>query len=154
MFTESCAERANSWFDESKLVGGGMGTDPIADFLTRIRNAIHARKDRVDAPWSRLKEALAKVLQEEGFIGEFSVIEEEGKKILRLLLKYDAKGESIIRGLQRVSKPGRRVYVGTTEIPSVQNGLGVNVLSTSHGIMVDRQARKLRVGGEILCSVW
>jgi hypothetical protein len=75
LFAESCTERANSWFDESKLVGGRMGTDPIADFLTRIRNAIHARKDRVDAPWSRLKEALAKVLQEEGFIGEFSIIE-------------------------------------------------------------------------------
>jgi small subunit ribosomal protein S8 len=131
-----------------------MGTDPIADFLTRIRNAIHARKDRVDTPWSRLREALAKVLHEEGFLGEFSVVEEGGKKTLQLWLKYDAKGQPIIRGLQRVSRPGRRVYVGTEDIPSVQNGLGVNVLSTSQGIVVDRQARKLHVGGEILCSVW
>ena len=131
-----------------------MGTDPIADFLTRIRNAIHARKDRVDVPWSRLKEAVAKVLQAEGFIGEFSVLTEDQKETLRLWLKYDAKGQSIVRGLKRISKPGRRVYVGAEQIPLVQNGLGINVLSTSRGILVDREARKSHVGGEILCSVW
>jgi small subunit ribosomal protein S8 len=131
-----------------------MGTDPVADFLTHIRNAIHARKDRVDTPWSRLKEALAKVLQAEGFIGELSVVEEEKRTILRLWIRYDTKGQSIVRGLKRISKPSRRVYVNAEEIPLVQNGLGVNVLSTSQGIMVDRQARKLHVGGEILCSVW
>jgi small subunit ribosomal protein S8 len=131
-----------------------MGTDPIADFLSRIRNAIHARKDRVEAPWSRLKESVAKVLQEEGFLGEYSVIEEGQKAILRLWLKYDAKGRPIVTGLKRVSRPGRRVYMGANEIPLVQNGLGVNVLSTSSGILVDRQARKMHVGGEILCSVW
>jgi small subunit ribosomal protein S8 len=131
-----------------------MGTDPIADFLSRIRNAIHARKDRVEAPWSRLKESVAKVLQEEGFVGEYSVSEEGQKAILRLWLKYDAKGQPIVTGLKRVSRPGRRVYVGANEIPLVQNGLGVNVLSTSSGILVDRQARKMHVGGEILCSVW
>ena len=131
-----------------------MGTDPIADFLTRIRNALHARKDRVDIPWSRLKEAVAKVLQAEGFIGEWSVQNESPKDILRLWLKYDSKGNPIVRGLKRVSKPGRRVYVNTEQIPLVQNGLGINVLSTSRGILVDREARKAHVGGEILCSVW
>ena len=131
-----------------------MGTDPIADFLSRIRNAIHARKERVEAPWSRLKEAIAKVLQDEGFVGEYSVLEEEKKKTLRVWLKYDAKGQSVVRGLQRISRPGRRVYVGADEIPLVQNGLGVNVVSTSHGILVDRQARKMHIGGEILFSAW
>ena len=131
-----------------------MGTDPLSDFLTHIRNAIHARKERVDTPWSRLKEAITKVLQDEGFIGEYSILEEGAKKSLRLWLKYDVKGQSIVRGLDRVSRPGRRVYVGTDKIPSVQNGLGINVLSTSRGIIVDRQARKLHVGGEILCCVW
>jgi small subunit ribosomal protein S8 len=131
-----------------------MGTDPLADFLTRIRNAIHARKDCVDSPRSRLKEAVAKVLQTEGFIGECSIITEDQREILRLWLKYDTKGQSIIRGLQRISKPGRRVYVNAEQIPLVQNGLGINVLSTSRGILVDREARKAHVGGEILCSVW
>jgi len=131
-----------------------MGTDPIADFLSRLRNAIHARKDRVEAPWSRLKEAIAKVLYEEGFLGEYSVVEENQKSILRLLLKYDPKGQPIVTGLKRISRPGRRVYVGADEIPLVQNGLGINVISTSRGILVDRQARKMHIGGEILCSVW
>lgn len=131
-----------------------MGTDPIADFLSRIRNAMHARKDRVEVPWSRLKESVAKVLQEEGFLGEYNVVEEGHKATLRLWLKYDPKGQPIITGLKRISRPGRRVYVGAGEIPLVQNGLGVNVLSTSSGILVDRQARKMHVGGEILCSVW
>ncbi len=131
-----------------------MGTDPVANFLTHIRNALHARKDRVDTPWSKLKEAIAKVLQEEGFISEYSALSEAKGMVLRVWLKYDAKGQSIVRGLKRVSKPSRRVYVNAEEIPLVQNGLGVNVLSTSRGIIVDRQARKLHVGGEILCSVW
>lgn len=131
-----------------------MGTDPIADFLSRIRNAIHARKDRVEVPWSRLKESVSKVLQEEGFLGEYSVIEEEQRAILRLWLRYDAKGQPIVNGLKRISRPGRRVYVGADEVPLVQNGLGINVLSTSRGVLVDRHARKMRIGGEILCSVW
>ena len=131
-----------------------MGTDPIADFLSRIRNAIHARKERVEAPWSRLKEAVAKVFQDEGFVGEYNVLEEAEKKTLRVWLKYDAKGQPIVRGLKRISKPGRRVYVRADEIPLVQNGLGVNVVSTSRGLLVDRQARKMHIGGEILCSVW
>lgn len=131
-----------------------MGTDPIADFLSRIRNALHARKDRVEIPWSRLKESITKVLQEEGFFGEYELVEEGQKAKLRLRLKYDAKGQPIVKGLERISRPGRRVYVGANEIPLIQNGLGVNVLSTSRGILVDRQARKMHAGGEILCSVW
>jgi len=131
-----------------------MGTDPIADFLCRIRNAMHARKDRVEAPWSRLKEAVAKVLQEEGFLGECAVVEENQKVVLRLWLKYDPKGQPIVNGLKRISRPGRRVYVGADNIPLVQNGLGINLISTSRGILVDRQARKMHLGGEVLCSVW
>jgi len=129
-------------------------TDPIADFLTHIRNAIHARKDRVDTPWSRLAEALTQVLQAEGFIKDFSLLEEGSRTYLRLWIKYDPRGQSVVRGLKRVSRPGRRVYVGAEAIPSVQNGLGINVISTSRGILVDRQAKHLHVGGEILCSVW
>lgn len=131
-----------------------MSTDPIADFLTFIRNALHAHKERVDIPWSRLKEAIAKVIAEEGFIKEYSVIAERKRPWLRVWLKYDARGRPVVRGLKRFSKPSLRAYVGATEIPRVQNGLGVNVLSTSRGIMVDREARKLHVGGEILCSLW
>jgi len=131
-----------------------MGTDPIADFLTRIRNALHARKERVDIPWSRLKEAITKVIVEEGFIKEYSVVEEQRRPWLRVWLKYEASGRPVVRGLTRVSKPSLRTYVGAGEIPLVQNGLGVSVLSTSRGIMIDRNARKLRVGGEILCSLW
>ena len=131
-----------------------MGTDPIADFLTSIRNALHARKERVDIPWSRLKEALTKAIAEEGFIREYSVVEERGRSWLRVWLKYDAHGRPVVRGLKRVSKPSLRTYVGTREIPLVQSGLGVSVLSTSRGLMVDREARKLHIGGEILCSLW
>jgi small subunit ribosomal protein S8 len=131
-----------------------MTTDPIADFLTALRNALHARKERVDVPWSRLKGALAKVMAEEGFIKEQSVIEEHSRPRLRVWLKYDSTGRPVLHGLERVSKPSLRTYVGAGEIPLVQNGLGVNVLSTSRGIVVDREARKLGIGGEILCSLW
>jgi small subunit ribosomal protein S8 len=131
-----------------------MRTDPIADLLTSLRNALHARKERVDVPWSRLKEAIVKVMGEEGFIKDHSVVDENGRLQLRVWLKYDPAGRPVLRGLKRVSKPSLRTYVGAKEIPPVQNGLGVNVLSTSRGIVVDREARKLHVGGEILCSLW
>ena len=131
-----------------------MITDPIADLLTALRNALHARKERVDVPWSRLKGAIVKVMVEEGFIKEHSMIEEQNRQQLRVWLKYDSAGRPILRGLKRVSKSSLRTYVGANEIPLVQNGLGVNILSTSRGILVDREARKLRVGGEILCSLW
>ena len=131
-----------------------MTTDPIADLLTALRNGLHARKERVDVPWSRLKGAILQVIAEEGFIKEHSVVEENNRPRLRVWLKYDSAGRPVLRGLQRVSKPSLRTYVGVNEIPLVQNGLGVNVLSTSRGILVDREARKLRIGGEILCSLW
>lgn len=131
-----------------------MTTDPIADLLAALRNALHARKERVDVPWSRLKEALVRTMGEEGFIKEHSVVEENGKSRLRVWLKYDSAGRPVLHGLSRVSKPSLRTYVGADAIPLVQNGLGVHVLSTSRGILIDREARKLHVGGEILCSLW
>jgi small subunit ribosomal protein S8 len=131
-----------------------MLTDPIADLLTRVRNGLRARKERVDVPWSRLKEAVVRVAAEEGFLKEHSVIEERQKKWIRIWLKYDALGRPVVRGLKRVSKPSLRTYVGAGEIPQVQRGLGVNILSTSRGILVDREARRQKVGGELLCSLW
>jgi small subunit ribosomal protein S8 len=131
-----------------------MQTDPIADMLTSIRNALHARKEWVEVPSSRLKEGICKAMNDEGFIKEYSVVEEKGRRFLRVWLKYDKRGQPVLRGLKRVSKPSLRTYVGTDEIPSVQKGLGVSVLSTSRGIIIDREARRLRVGGEVLCSLW
>lgn len=131
-----------------------MRTDPIADLLTCIRNGLHAHKERVDVPWARLKEAVIKVFIQEGFLKEYATVEENGRSLLRIWLKYDAAGRPVLRGLKRVSKPSLRTYTGAEKIPLVQNGLGVNVLSTSRGILVDREARKLRIGGEVLCSLW
>ena len=131
-----------------------MRTDPIADLLTSIRNGLHAHKERVDAPWSRLKESLVKVAVDEGFLKEYAKIEEKGQPLLRIWLKYDATGQPVLRGVKRVSKPSLRTYTGAGNIPLVQNGLGVNILSTSRGLMADREARKQNVGGEILCSLW
>ena len=129
-------------------------TDPIADMLTRIRNASSARHDKVDIPTSRPKEAIAKILKDEGYIKNFKVIVDEKKHgILRIFLKYDANRRGIIN-MKRVSKPSRRVYVGKDEIPSVLRGLGVSILSTSKGILTDREAKKANVGGEILCYIW
>jgi|SRR5687767_971872 small subunit ribosomal protein S8 len=130
-----------------------MLTDPIADMFTRIRNGGAARKAAVDVPWSRHKEAIARALQIEGYLAEVS-IQEEGHPKLRLGLRYDGRRRPVIQGLERVSRPSLRVYVGATEIPAIRGGLGVNVLSTSRGIMVDREARKQGVGGEIICKVW
>jgi small subunit ribosomal protein S8 len=131
-----------------------MQADPIADLLTSIRNGFHAHKERVDAPWSRLKEAIIKVVIDEGFLKDFEKIEEKGRPYLRIWLKYDTAGQPVLRGVKRVSKPSLRTYAGTIAIPLVQNGLGVNILSTSRGIMADREARKQHIGGEILCSLW
>lgn len=131
-----------------------MMTDPIADMLTRIRNALKARKEEVDIPSSNLKKRIAEVLKEEGFIKGFKVIPDGKQGILRVFLKYDEQGSPVISGLQRVSKPGRRVYVGKEEIPRVMGGLGVAILTTSRGVMTDREARKVGVGGEVICYVW
>jgi small subunit ribosomal protein S8 len=129
-------------------------TDPIADMLTRIRNAVVAKHRRVDMPASKMKVEIARLLKESSFIQDFRTLEtEDGKKVLRLALKY-AGGTPVIRELQRVSTPGLRRYVGAGEIPRVRNGLGVALLSTSKGLMTDREARKQRTGGELLAYVW
>jgi small subunit ribosomal protein S8 len=129
-------------------------TDPIADMLTRVRNALTASYNTVDIPSSRQKIDIARVLKSEGFIKNFKVIEDKKQGIMRIFFKYDEKGESIIGGLKRVSKPGCRIYTKGDRIPQVLNGYGINILSTSKGIMTDRQARKIGIGGEIICSVW
>jgi small subunit ribosomal protein S8 len=129
-------------------------TDPIADFLTRVRNAMQAGKDRCDVPASKLKLELSKILQEEGFIRTFKVLEEGPQGTLRLYLRYSTDGEPAIHGLERVSRPGLRVYRGVTELPHVRGGIGVAVVSTSRGLMTDAHARELRLGGEVMCRVW
>ena len=129
-------------------------TDPIADMLTRVRNAIMAKHARVDVPGSKLKLEVARILKEEGYINNFVTKGEKPKFVIRIFLRYDAKGTSSITHLSRVSTPGRRVYVGAQEIPSVLGGYGVNILSTSRGLMSGRKARKENVGGEILANVY
>lgn len=129
-------------------------TDPIADMLTRIRNAIAANHTRVDIPGSKLKMELARILKEEGYINSFSTKGEGVKYMIRVFLRYDAKGTSSITYLSRVSRPGRRVYVGSGDIPKVLGGYGVNIVSTSHGLMSGKQARQANVGGEILAEVY
>jgi small subunit ribosomal protein S8 len=129
-------------------------TDPIADMLTRIRNACGSKHRRVDMPASKLKVEIARILKEHNFIQDFRVIDaENGQRLLRVILKY-AGGESVIRELKRVSTPGLRRYVGVSEIPRVRNGLGMAILSTSSGLMSDAQARRSRTGGELLALVW
>jgi small subunit ribosomal protein S8 len=129
-------------------------TDPVADFLTRVRNAIRAKQQKVDVPASKLKAEIARILKEEGYISNFKATEENGQKLLRVYLKYSNANEAAISNLERVSKPGCRVYVGRTEIPRVLGGLGINILTTPRGVMTGRDARKQGVGGEILCQVW
>jgi small subunit ribosomal protein S8 len=129
-------------------------TDPIADLLTRVRNAARARKEQVDVPWSTIKQRIADVLTAEGYLKEHSMVEQDGHRVLRIWLRYDANNRPVISGLKRISKPSLRVYVGAQEIPLVRRGLGVNVLSTPAGILPDREARRRNVGGEILCAVW
>ena len=132
-----------------------MLTDPIADLLTRIRNANALSDTKVDLPSSNLKEAIARVLQKEGFIKGHRVVTQRGKKrILQIYLKYSDEGEKIITHLERISKPGRRRYVRKDEIPRVLNGLGICILSTPKGILTGEEARRIGVGGEILCNVW
>ncbi len=126
--------------------------DPIADFLTRIRNAKKARHRYVEAPLSKMKVRIAEILKEEGFIENFLVNAE--KRVMRLFLRYNGKRNAVIQGLSRISKPGLKKYVGFKEIPRVQNGMGISIISTPKGVMEGKQARKERVGGKLLCSVW
>ena len=131
-----------------------MLSDPIADFLTRIRNASRAEHEKVDIPSSKLKLRMAEILKDEGFIKNFRVIEDNKQGVLRVYLKYGAGMERVITDLQRVSRPGCRIYCGKDEIPRVRRGLGLAVLYTSKGILSDKDAREQNVGGELLCEVW
>jgi small subunit ribosomal protein S8 len=131
-----------------------MMTDPIADMLTRIRNGLQARHAAVEMPTSKIKVAIAEVLKDEGYIKGYSVGGEDTIKTLKVELRYVGKNEPVLSGIKRISKPGLRVYAGSTEIPRVFGGLGVSILSTSRGVMSGGQARKQRVGGEVLCHVW
>jgi len=132
-----------------------MQTDPVSDMLTRIRNAARARHARVEVPASKLKIEIARVLKEEGYISTYKVVDEsKTRKALRVFLKYTPDRRSVITDLQRVSRPGSRRYVGSTEIRGVVGGLGINILSTPRGVMTGRSARKERIGGEVLCEVW
>ena len=129
-------------------------TDPIADMLTRIRNANVVKHETVDVPASNMKKELSRILLEEGFIRGYDVIEDGKQGIIRIQLKYGQTGESVISGLKRISKPGMRVYADKHEVPRVLNGLGISIISTSKGILTDKQARKENVGGEVICYVW
>ena len=129
-------------------------TDPVADMLTRIRNANTAKHESVDVPASNLKKAIAQILLDEGYIKSFEVVEDGTQGIIRIQLKYLAGKEKVISGLRRVSKPGLRVYAGADELPQVLRGLGIAIISTSKGIMTDKKARALHVGGEVLAFVW
>jgi|SRR5262252_3733452 len=135
-------------------------TDPIADMLTRIRNAVAAKHTRVDMPASRLKTDIARILQDEGYIQGFKLLEEANAKnaasarTLRLFLKYGPHGERLITGVERISRPGRRVYFGRADVPEVLAGLGTSILTTSRGVMTGRAAVKAGVGGEVLCNIW
>ena len=131
-----------------------MMTDPIADMLTRIRNASNAKHDSVDIPASNIKKELAQILLNEGFVKGFDVIDDAKQGIIRVDLKYGKQNEKVISGIKRISKPGLRVYVKSTEIPRVLGGLGIVILSTSKGIMTDKIARKEKLGGEVICYVW
>ena len=136
-------------------------TDPIADMLTRLRNAVTAKHTRVDMPASKLKAEIARILHDEGYIQGFRLVEEPAEKagrqprqVIRVFLKYGPRGEKLITGVERISRPGRRVYFGCHDVPKVLAGLGTSILTTSRGVMTGRQAVKAGVGGEVLCNIW
>ena len=129
-------------------------TDPVADMLTRIRNANNAKHDTVDVPASNMKKSIAQILLDEGYIKNFQVVEDGTQGVIHISLKYNAGKEKVITGLRRVSKPGLRVYVGADELPRVLRGLGIAIISTSKGVMTDKKARELHVGGEVMAVVW
>jgi small subunit ribosomal protein S8 len=131
-----------------------MNNDPVSDLITRIRNANRANHEKVDIPASRLKQEVVRLIKEEGFIRNYKVLEDKRQGMIRVFLKYGPNRERVISNLERISKPGRRVYTPADQIPRVLGGLGVAILSTSQGVMTDRQARRARVGGEVLCYIW
>ena len=131
-------------------------TDPIADMITRIRNAVNARHPRVDIPASRFKAEVARILEQEGYVSHVKLMEgtDSSGAAIRITLKYGPRGENVISGLERVSRPGRRVYLGRDEVPKVMGGLGTSILTTSRGVMTGRDAERAGVGGEVLCNIW
>lgn len=129
-------------------------TDPIADMLTRVRNASSVQHDTVDIPASNIKKEIARILLEEGYIKGYDVIEDGKQGLIRMQLKYGKNGEKVITGIKKISKPGMRVYADRNNVPKVLNGIGISVISTSKGIVTDKQARELGVGGEVICYVW
>jgi small subunit ribosomal protein S8 len=131
-------------------------TDPIADLLTRVRNGAHARKEYIECPWSAIKERVAKVMVDEGFLRDINTVEiaNTTKKDLRVWLRYDAAQRPAIRGIRRISRPSARIYVGAKEMPRLRGGMGINIVSTPVGVLVDREAMRRNVGGEIICAVW
>jgi small subunit ribosomal protein S8 len=129
-------------------------TDPIADMITRIRNAVRARHPRVDIPASRFKTEVARILEAEGYVSAVKVVDGAPQPTLRITLKYGPRGETVISGLERVSRPGRRVYLASDDVPKVMGGLGTSILTTSRGVMTGRDAQRAGVGGEVLCNVW
>lgn len=131
-----------------------MMTDPIADMLTRIRNAIQIERPSVDIPASKTKVRIAEAIRREGYIWDFEIVEQQPQNVLRINLKYGPNGEQVIQRIDRTSKPGRRVFFGVAEIPDIRQGLGVCILSTSKGILSNREARKEHVGGEVICTIW
>lgn len=130
-----------------------MMTDPVSDMLTRIRNALRIRAEKIDIPASRLKVEIARILKEEGFIKTYKILKDKRQGILRVVPRY-VESESVISGLKRISKPGRRIYVGSKEIPKVMGGVGIAILTTSKGIMSDKVSRREGIGGEVICHVW
>jgi small subunit ribosomal protein S8 len=129
-------------------------TDPIADFLARIRNGIRARKQLIECPRSNIKQRIAEILRDEGFVQGVTSAEDNKQGLLKLTLRYDGRNSNAITGMRRVSRPGQRTYVPAKQVPKVRNGLGIAILSTSQGVMTDKEARTKGVGGEILCEVW
>ena len=131
-----------------------MLTDPIADMLTRIRNAVLIKAEKVDIPASRMKLDIAKILKEEGFIRAYKILKDKKQGILRITLKYAVDSQPVITGLKRISKPGRRVYVSTDLVPTIMGGVGISILTTSKGILTGKICRREKVGGEVLCHIW
>ncbi|MFN3568504.1 MAG: 30S ribosomal protein S8 [Caldimicrobium sp.] len=131
-----------------------MMTDPIADMLSRIRNALMAKKKTVIVPASKMKLEIVKILKDEGFIEDYKYVDEKPQPKIEIILKYTDNKQSVITGIRRVSKPGRRVYLGYKFIPKVLDGLGISIVSTSQGIMTDHEARKRKIGGEVICEIW
>jgi len=129
-------------------------SDPIADFLTRIRNACQASHEEVSIPASQVKKHIAGIMKAEGYIEDFTMVPDKLQGLLVIRLRYDSDGRPVIRGIKRESRPGRRIYVASEKLPKVRNGLGTAILTTSHGVMTDRQARREKVGGEFICSIW